>query len=77
MTCREWQELLADLASGDLDAVQTRRCRAHLRRCGACGRDWADYQRVRRLARQLSEEPLPDALALRLQALILQAQVAF
>jgi hypothetical protein len=77
MTCREWQELLADLAAGELDAMQTRRCRDHVRRCGACARDWADYQRVRCLARQLPAEPLPDALALRLQALILQAQGAF
>jgi hypothetical protein len=40
----------------------------HLRRCPVCARDWADYQRVQRLARHLPVEPLPEALAHRLQA---------
>jgi anti-sigma factor RsiW len=74
MTCREWQQQLGDLAAGDLDPGQARRCREHVRQCKGCARDWADYQRVRRLARQLPVDPLPDGLARQLQALLAQVQ---
>jgi hypothetical protein len=41
-----------------------------MRQCPPCAGEWADYQRVIHLARQLPPAPLPAALDAQIQALL-------
>jgi anti-sigma factor RsiW len=68
MTCREFQQLFLALAFDDLAAEQRGRAHAHLRQCPPCAHQWAGYQQVIALARQLTDTPIPAEVSERVRA---------
>jgi anti-sigma factor RsiW len=73
MTCHEFRNLLVYLVFGELPRKQRLRVDDHLSQCIGCAAEWADYQQVIRLARQLPRDPLPASLQDQLQALLAKA----
>ena len=77
MTCRDFDELMADYCSGELPADARARSDQHLATCRHCLTYLHQYQTVIRLVReamQSSESPLPDDQFERLVQAILAAR---
>lgn len=77
MTCRDFDELMADYCSGELPADARARSDQHLATCRTCPTYLRQYQAVIRMVREAmrpSESPLPDDQFERLVQAILTAR---
>jgi hypothetical protein len=73
MKCREAQELLAEVASGELDTERGDAVRAHAAGCAACATELEQLRLTIGLCRHASAEPLPDGFQLKLHQRLVAA----
>src|SRR5262245_44824077 len=67
MRCsRQISEQMVSLAAGELAPVRAWLLRRHLRRCGACRREWETTRAVWAGLREMASEPVPDTIRCRI-----------
>jgi hypothetical protein len=69
MHCEDCQNLLIDLAYGELDDVRSAEVRWHLDRCSSCAADWAKIARGRTAAAMLPVARPPEPSPLLIQSI--------
>jgi hypothetical protein len=73
MNCAAAQELLWEVAGGELDGERAESVRAHARGCAACSELLAELVATVSLTRRIGGEPLPDGFALELHRKLVAA----
>jgi len=73
MSCQDVQEILPEVAGGEVSSAQAEAALAHVRTCGACATLFAELEATVALARKAGSAPLPAGFAQGLHQRLTQA----